>query len=154
MTQYFSDDGHLTDDAFRALDSGDADELSRLEISEHLSFCDQCIDRYTAFLETVVLMEPVQPLAPEVLHEVRHRGRVISLRRSIRAVVAACLALIIWFGAVYSLPSKENSQQESPGAMQEFSRQTADITRMVSDSIGNFFLELDLKGVMQYEKEK
>ncbi len=29
---------------------GQLDELGRLEAAEHLSYCDQCMDRYTALL--------------------------------------------------------------------------------------------------------
>ena len=40
----FHTDGHLTDEALAALiRDGRPDELSRLEIAEHLSFCDVCL---------------------------------------------------------------------------------------------------------------
>ena len=39
----FYEDGHLTDEALQALiREEELDTLQRLEISEHLSFCDLC----------------------------------------------------------------------------------------------------------------
>ena len=43
----FRDDGHLTDEALTALAGESLDDLSRLEIAEHLAFCDLCLQRYT-----------------------------------------------------------------------------------------------------------
>ena len=39
----FRPDGHLTDAALTALVRGDClEELDRLELAEHLAYCDQC----------------------------------------------------------------------------------------------------------------
>ena len=55
----FHTDGHLTDEALAALiRDGRPDELSRLEIAEHLSFCDVCLQRYTDLLSGTTLLEP------------------------------------------------------------------------------------------------
>ena len=44
----FRPDGHLTDAALTALVRGDClEELDRLELAEHLAYCDQCLQRYT-----------------------------------------------------------------------------------------------------------
>ena len=47
MKAYFAPDGHLTDCAFDDLLHSEPDELARLEIAEHLAFCDHCTERYT-----------------------------------------------------------------------------------------------------------
>lgn len=54
----FEPNGHLTDEALFALVSGDPDELSRLEVSEHLSYYDRCLDRYLALLSDSTLEAP------------------------------------------------------------------------------------------------
>ena len=55
----FQNNGHLTDEAIRALTRGeDLEELTRLEMAEHLSFCDECLERYTAALENAPLLSP------------------------------------------------------------------------------------------------
>ena len=42
----FRDDGHLTDEALTALAGESLDDLSRLEIAEHLAFCDSAMDSF------------------------------------------------------------------------------------------------------------
>lgn len=51
--ELFREDGCMTDAGFRAMMDGQLDELGRLEAAEHLSYCDQCMDRYTALLTAV-----------------------------------------------------------------------------------------------------
>ena len=42
----FRHDGHLTDGALAALAAGEPlDEAARLEIAEHLAYCDLCLLR-------------------------------------------------------------------------------------------------------------
>ena len=48
--ELFREDGCLTDEGLQALVGGSLDEWGRLEAAEHLSYCDRCMDRYTALL--------------------------------------------------------------------------------------------------------
>lgn len=48
--ELFREDGCLTDEGLLAVTKGGLDELGRLETAEHLSYCDRCMDRYTALL--------------------------------------------------------------------------------------------------------
>lgn len=50
--------GCLTDEGLQALQAGGLDELGRLETAEHLSYCDKCMDRYTALLTADALEMP------------------------------------------------------------------------------------------------
>ena len=71
--EIFRHDGHLTDGALAALVAREPlDETARLEIAEHLAYCDLCLQRYTSALAGAPL------LAPE-------RSCRESLRRRIRA---------------------------------------------------------------------
>lgn len=55
----FRDDGHLTDEALSALiQQVPMGELERLEIAEHLAFCDICLQRYTTLLTDAPLLTP------------------------------------------------------------------------------------------------
>ena len=68
MLDLFDQNGHLTDEALQALiREEDLDELQRLEISEHLSFCDACTARYTDLLCDDVLQSPPVPLYGEIM---------------------------------------------------------------------------------------
>lgn len=91
--ELFTADGHLTDSAFALLIQEKLDPLQSLEVSEHLSFCDRCLERYTAILcgepipdaggaeqalpVTAHLIEPPQPLLPGILQKLRQRAQVL-----------------------------------------------------------------------------
>ena len=55
----FRPDGHLTDAALTALVRGDClEELDRLELAEHLAYCDQCLQRYAELLSEGPMLTP------------------------------------------------------------------------------------------------
>ena len=55
----FRHDGHLTDEALAALVTGmPLDETARLEMAEHLAYCDLCLQRYTDALAGTPLLMP------------------------------------------------------------------------------------------------
>ena len=57
--ELFRADGHLTDEALTALIREEPlGELERLEMAEHLAFCDWCLQRYTGALEGAALRAP------------------------------------------------------------------------------------------------
>ena len=72
--ELFNKEGHLTDEGLRAVVDGTLDEMGRLEASEHLSFCDSCLVRYTELLADDTLLVPEMPLTPTVLARVRRRA--------------------------------------------------------------------------------
>lgn len=105
----FRDDGCLTDEGLQALLDGTLDELGRLEAAEHLSFCDRCLDRYTALLTGSALGQPARDLSRPV-------GRTILIRlmqnvygRIAVAGVAAVLALTLWRGGSLGLILARNA---------------------------------------------
>ena len=67
MTEMFLQTGHLSDEGLQALIDGTLDEMQRLEAAEHLSFCDECLTRYTALLTGDVLEEPEQDVTLPVM---------------------------------------------------------------------------------------
>lgn len=99
--EVFDKRGHLTAQALRALVRNDPlEELERLEIAEHLAFCDQCLQRYTELLTDDALLTP-SPLCREGLYR-RIRRRVVRLVTSRYATAAAAVALaltVLWSGA-------------------------------------------------------
>ena len=81
----FREDGCLTDEGLLAVTKGGLDELGRLETAEHLSYCDRCMDRYTALLTADALETPPKPLRGAVMSNIWVRlmqntyGRVEAL---------------------------------------------------------------------------
>ena len=86
----FHKDGHLTDDALRALICGEElSPLERLEISEHLAFCDVCLQRYTNALSDTALLVPEHSCQEGLWRRIR--ARTIRLLTSRYATAAAAV---------------------------------------------------------------
>ena len=160
MKSYFCQDGCLTDEAFQDLINGKADELARLEIAEHLSFCDKCVERYVNLLCEEPLLDPVVPAVPKVQSEIRRKMRTVFFNRYMRVGVAACLTLILWLGGVFST-NKDITQQEAilPKPTKDkishsWTEKTADFSQQISGGIGQFFDQFTWKGVFQNDEEK
>lgn len=96
----FRADGHLTDGALLALVQNDPmDELNRLEMAEHLAFCDYCLQRYTDALAGTELLVPERSCQKAVWVRIRNRAIRLVTSRYATAVAAVALALtILWSG--------------------------------------------------------
>ena len=72
----FDAEGHLTDEGLHALQESRLDELGSLETAEHLTFCDYCLARYTALIESAPekLKQPMRDLNPQVQAPMRPRS--------------------------------------------------------------------------------
>ena len=68
----FRPDGHLTDAALTALVRGDClEELDRLELAEHLAYCDQCLQRYTELLSEGPMLTPARSCRESLRRRIR-----------------------------------------------------------------------------------
>ena len=107
MKKYFCPDGHLTDEALAALvRSEPLDELVRLELAEHLAYCDDCLQRYTDLLAEDALLSPARSCRESLW--VRLRMRTLRLVTSRYATAAAAVALaltVLWGSAGVKLPA-------------------------------------------------
>ena len=87
--EIFDKDGHLTVQALKALVRNDPlEELTRLEMAEHLSFCDRCLQRYTELLTDDVLLTP-SPARRRMRHisPSRQAGEGVSSTSSVKSSV-------------------------------------------------------------------
>ena len=76
----FRPDGHLTDAALTALVRGDClEELDRLELAEHLAYCDQCRE--------------------SLRRRIRQRAVQLGVSRYATAAAAVTLALTLLWGS-------------------------------------------------------
>ena len=153
MKEYFTPDGHLTDQALRDLIAELPEELERLEIAEHLSFCDRCTERYTDLLCEDCLIEPPEPLRPGVMKRIRQRARVIFLNRYVAAGVAACFTMILWLSGAFQMKLSAADTPAIVGIPQSFTGKTAELSQQFTDGVNKFFISFDLKGVFQNEKK-
>ena len=94
--ELFDQNGCLTEEGLHAVIGGQLDELGRLEAAEHLSYCDKCMDRYTALLTADVLEEPPRSARGAVMGTIWVRLMQNTYGRVAVASVAAVLALTLW----------------------------------------------------------
>ena len=96
----FRPDGHLTDEALAALVRGDAlTELDRLELAEHLSYCDQCLQRYTELLSADTLLTPAHSCREPLRRRIWRRAVQLGINRYATAAAAVVLALTVLWGS-------------------------------------------------------
>lgn len=101
MTELFLQTGHLSDEGLQALIDGTLDEMQRLEAAEHLSFCDECLARYTALLTGDVLEEPEQDVTLPVMRRLRRRAVKIAWNRYAAAAAAVVITAGLWYSGVF-----------------------------------------------------
>ena len=127
--ELFDKNGCLTEEGLHAVIGGQLDELGRLEAAEHLSYCDKCMDRYTALLTADVLEEPPRSARGAVMGTIWVRLMQNTWGRAAVAAVAAVLALTMWRSGTISqwigfrqqlhswVPSVSQSQAEEPAQL-------------------------------------
>ena len=131
----FNEDGHITDEGLRALIAEELNEMGRLEVSEHLDFCDKCVEQYSEMLTEDLEIAPPVEIASTILRRIRQRTRAIFLNRFTRVSVAAVLAIVIWIGGFYRNGILSLSD--------EHLEQVATTARSIQDKIWNWSSGLD-----------
>lgn len=148
MKEYFDLEGHLTDFALEELLYGEPDEMARIEISEHLSFCDECIMRYSNMLEDCTLISPIEPVAQGVMRKIRNRSIRLFTNKYATMAAAACFALALWTNGIFDigfeLEQKENVYNYT---------MSNSLIDTVSDKMGKIFDDIyNLRGVFENGK--
>ena len=156
---FFDIQGHLTDTALDALIDETADELQRLEIAEHLSFCDHCLERYTSRLTgEALVVPPVKPvpISVTVLQKIRRRARVVFFNRYATMAVAACFALILWVSGAFVVNANRMEFKlldAIQSGSQQFSQATNSFSEKLSDILQNLINKFDAKGASQHSQK-
>ena len=100
--EIFQHDGHLTDGALTALVAGESlDETARLEMAEHLAYCDLCLQRYTDALAGAPLLTPEHSCRESLWRRIRARTIQIFTSRYAAAAAGVVLALTLVWGSGY-----------------------------------------------------
>lgn len=142
MTEIFNNSGHLNIDALEALcDGGDFSELERLEIAEHLSFCDCCVTSYMEALEAALELSPETPLAPGIISRLRKRLTSQLFRRYAAVTAAASFAILFWnigvFDAAVQLDGNQLINMMSSRAS-SFSETSDKVVSGLSEAVNKF----------------
>lgn len=155
----FHEDGHITQEGLHAILDGTLDELQSLEASEHLSFCDACLEQYTDLLQEDVLMDPPTPLREGVLRRMHRRALRVVFNKYTTVAAAAVLAVALWGSGFLPTLAKQvvsakdarqaTSQQEKASGNaaeapaekggQRFGDQLNNATNTMAVGLNNFF---------------
>lgn len=157
LPELFDEEGCLSDFALNSAASGypELPELNRLEISEHLSFCDRCVDRFTALLTGEALELPVPDLAETIMQRVRRKAKTIFFNRYVTAAVAASIAMTLWVTGVftdYGVHSTRRIARDLANGTQSFAEAAGSVTQSVSDALRSLIFD-NGKGIDFYGKE-
>lgn len=163
IIRLFDDDtGCLTDSGLRRLVEGSLDELERLEAAEHLSYCDSCVERYTALLTDEVLTDPPDTMKQSVLFALRKKAAKVFVNRYFHMAVAASLTLVLWGSGVFGslgdarLTRRMEDELRNRDPKESISWQLNSFAAGFSDNINEFVDQLttiDLRGAFKNEKE-
>lgn len=109
----FDEKGCITPQALlRVVQGEEMSQLERLEISEHLSFCDHCLKEYSRLLTQETLMEPSKPLADHFLKRLKKKVERLVFRRVTAAALAAGFALAFVFSDAFVLTCTQFEREE------------------------------------------
>ena len=120
--ELFDPSGHLTDRALLALvRNEELDELARLELAEHLAYCDRCLQRYTALLADATLLVPAHSCRESLWRRIQARTLRLLTSRYATAAAAVALALtLLWGGAGPHRQDRPRPLAEAGTAMTEW----------------------------------
>lgn len=129
----FREDGHLSGEALEALAKNEDrfDELERLEIAEHLAFCDYCLQRYTMALEDGALLVPERSCQKALWGRIRGRALRLVTSRYATAAAAVALALTVLWGGERVELARPVLPEDRPSV----SRQLTELTGEIGDSL-------------------
>ena len=140
----FRNDGHLTDEALAALIRGEVpDELARLEIAEHLAYCDECLQRYTELLADASLLSPAHSCRESLWVRVRRRTLRLVTSRYATAAAAVALALTVVWGSgrldFVRLPIPPEDRPSVSEGLQRWSARWSDSLDSAMSGFNDFF---------------
>ena len=112
--EIFDEDGHITSYGFQLFINGEPSELERLEISEHLGFCDKCLSEYLLNMQNISLISPIKSVEKDVLKAINKNYRKMFFSRYVMAAVAASVTMVLWFNGVFDIGyvNYKNDQKE------------------------------------------
>lgn len=136
----FRADGHLSDQALEAMVREEPmDELARLELAEHLAFCDDCLQRYTDLLAGGALLAPARSCRESLWRRIRLRTLRLFTSRYATAAAALVLALtMLWSGIGLSArrPQEQDFFQQAGATV---ARHVRSFPERWNDAMGGLF---------------
>lgn len=147
--ELFDLDGCLTNEGIQMILDENLEELQRLEASEHLSFCDDCLLRYTNAVcnrKDDELLIPERNIIRNVILTIKQKTVALFYHRYVAVAIAASFSILITFSGVFdsfisidfSQPRNNKYKWESTHDFQEFQQNT---NRALKEFFSLSFLE-------------
>lgn len=157
MNILFHEDGHLSENAFELLVSDQPlDELERLELAEHLSFCDTCVEHYARLLAQTQLISPIQRCAPTVMHRLKEHTRKFFVSKYGAVLLAASFTFVLWGGGTFSVDafSRGDSFYALSDSASEFLEKADALSTRITANINQFLNQLTFeRSNIKYEEK-
>ena len=150
----FREDGHLSGEALAALARNEDrfGELERLEIAEHLAFCDECLLRYTLAMEEGALLVPERSCQKALWARIRSRALRLAVSRYATAVAAVTLALTVLWGGERVEFTRPALPEDRPSISRRLTGLTGDISDSLRETVGgvsDFFDGLNTRRMIE-----
>ncbi len=137
--EVFRADGHLTDEALLLLiQEGVPEELTRLEIAEHLAFCGECLERYTGLLDAAPLLTPARSCERSLWARIRARAIQAFTSRYATAAAAVFIALTVVWGNPPMETVREVFPEDRPAITERIGETLSQAITELSDFLGGF----------------
>lgn len=143
MEELFDKEGHLTDNAFAMLADNKLDELQRLEIAEHNSLCDKCLDRYITYVEKSEVITPSEIMKKRILNKISFDTKKFYLNQYISVTISACFAMLFWITGAFSVSNNYKLISFTNG----FAQKTVEITQNISNKFNQTFNNIILEDI-------
>ncbi|BAK99983.1 hypothetical protein OBV_27850 [Oscillibacter valericigenes Sjm18-20] len=149
--ELFNPHGHLTDDALKSFSvGGPLTELERLEIAEHLDFCDECLMRSIEFLPEDALLTPACSCRDTLWKRIRQRAVRVLTSRYATAAAAIAIAAGLWsfniFGGLVAGSAALSNTARYSQRQSDFSEKIEQLDRAVSDGLSRLNQLFDFGG--------
>ena len=139
----FDRNGHLTDRAFAALLSdAELPELTRLELAEHLAYCDLCLQRYTEAMTAEALLSPPVSCKKSLMRRIQTRTLTLLTSRYATAAAAVTLALtLIWSDLSFPADTTHPAAAVSAvsAALEDWGERCSNALEALFPAIGSIF---------------
>jgi len=156
MAVLFNQEGHINKEGFKLLLNNKVDELQRLELSEHLSFCDRCLEEYMDCLQDIQLLAPQTSLAQEIFKKARYKAMKLFHSRFSMVAAAACLAMVFWTTGIFQWQYgilEKNPAGEIGEKMDAVQQRTENLTIHFSEQYFKLFNRIEMKGAIEHGKK-
>lgn len=149
--ELFDPCGHLTNDALKIFSGfGPLTELERLEIAEHLGFCDECLMRSMKFLPEGALLTPAHSCRDTLWRRIRRRAVQALTSRYATAAAAIAITAVLWsfniFGGLVAGSAALSNTARNTQRQDNFSEKIEQLDRAVHSGLSWLNQQLDFGG--------